>query len=105
MKKFIVLYSGGMEMATTSPQEREASMKVWEKWFNGLGKSIVEMGAPFAASKTVSSSRAQDGSGGIVPNGYSIFQANDLDAAPKLVKDCPGISEGGKVHIFELAAM
>ena len=103
MKKFILLYSGGM--AGMSQQEREASMKVWEKWFKGLGKSIVEMGAPFARSKTLSSSGAQDGNGGLALNGYTIFQANDLDAASQLVKDCPGISEGGKVHIFELAAM
>ena len=105
MKKFIVLYSGGLEMAGTSPQEREASMKVWEKWFKGLGKSIVEMGAPFSGSRTLSSSGAQDGNGGIATNAYSIFQASDLEASAKLDKDCPGISEGGKVHIFELVAM
>jgi hypothetical protein len=105
MKKFIVLYSGGLEPSRTSQQEREASMKVWENWFKGLGKSIVEMGAPFAGSRTMSASGAQAGNGGLTPNGYSIFQANDLDAAAKLVKDCPGISEGGKVHIFELVAM
>ena len=103
MKKFILLYSGGM--AGMSQQEREASMKVWEKWFKRLGKSIVEMGAPFAGSKTLSSSGTKDGNRGLALNGYTIFQANDLDAAAKLVKDCPGISEGGKVHIFELAAM
>ncbi len=103
MKKFILLYSGGG--AGMSQQEREASMKVWEKWFKGLGKSIVEMGAPFASSKTLSSSGTQDGNGGLAANGYTIFQADDLDAAAKLVKDCPGISEGGKVHIFQLATM
>jgi hypothetical protein len=103
MKKFILLYSGGA--AGLSQQERDASMKVWMKWFKGLEKSIVEMGAPFARSKTLSSSGAQDGNGGLAANGYTIFEANDLDAAAKLVKDCPGISEGGKVHIFELAAM
>jgi hypothetical protein len=105
MKKFIVLYSGGLEMAGTSPQQREASMKAWEKWFKGLGKSIVEMGGPFARSRTLSSSGSQDGNGGIATNAYSIFQANDLDAAAKLAKDCPVISEGGKAHIFEIVAM
>jgi len=105
MKKFIVLYSGGMEPSGTTPQQRDASMKVWETWFKGLGKSIVEMGAPFAGSRTLSSSGVQEGNGGLLPNGYSIFQANDLEAAAKLVKDCPGISEGGKVHVFELVPM
>jgi hypothetical protein len=103
MKKFILLYSG--EMAGMSKQEREASMQVWMKWFKAIEKSIVEMGAPFAGSKTLSKSGAQDGNGGLALTGYTVFQANDLAAAAKLAKDCPGISEGGKVHIFELAAM
>jgi hypothetical protein len=103
MKKFILLYSGGA--AGMTQQERAASMKLWEKWFKGLGKSIVETGAPFGGSKTLSNSGTQDGNGGLAANGYTIFQADDLDAAARLVKDCPGIAEGGKVHIFQLAAM
>ena len=59
MAKFLVLYSGGK--TPTTPQEGEASMKVWTKWFEGLGKAVVEMGAPFAKSKTVTSSGVQDG--------------------------------------------
>ncbi len=105
MKKYLVLYSGGLTPTSTTPQEREASMKVWEKWFAGLGKSVVDMGAPLAGSKTLSGAGARDGNGGIAPNGYSIVQANDLEAAAKLLKVCPIISEGGKLHVFEVVAM
>lgn len=103
MKKFIVLYSGGK--APTTPQEGEASMKVWTAWFGRLGKAVVETGAPFAGSKTVSSSGAQEGPSGNVSNGYSLLQADDLSGAARLVKDCPVIAEGGKVHVFDLAEM
>ena len=103
MKKFVVLYSGGK--APTTPQEGEASMKVWQKWFDGLGKSVVEAGAPFGGSKTLSGSGVQDGASGNVSNGYSIVQADDLAGAARLVKACPMIADGGKVHIFELMAM
>jgi hypothetical protein len=103
MKKFVVLYSGGK--VPTTPQEGEASMKAWTKWFEVLGKSIVEPGAPFGASKSVTSSGVQDGASGNVSNGYSIVQSDDLAGAARLVKSCPIVAEGGKVHIFELAAM
>ena len=103
MKNFVVLYSGGK--APTTPQEGEASMKVWQKWFDGLGKAVVEPGAPFGASKTVSGTGVQDGTSGNVSNGYSVVQADDLAGAAKLVKSCPIVAEGGKVHIFELLAM
>ncbi|HYW82521.1 MAG TPA: hypothetical protein VFB30_04660 [Spirochaetia bacterium] len=103
MNKFVVLYSGGK--APTTPQEGEASMKVWQSWFGKLGGAVVEAGAPFGGSKTVTSSGVQDGTSGNVSNGYSVLQAADLNAAAKLVKDCPIVAEGGKVHIFGLMAM
>ncbi len=103
MKKFAVLYSGGK--APTTPQEGEASMKAWKKWFDTLGKSVVEAGAPFGKSKTVTSSGVQDGTAGNVSNGYSVVQADDLAGAAKLVKGCPIIAEGGKVYVSELMEM
>jgi hypothetical protein len=104
MKKFVVLYSGGKAPAT--PQEGEASMKAWTKWFEGLGKSVVEAGLPFGAgAKTVSSSGVQDGASGNISNGYSVFQAADLGAAVKLAKGCPILAGGGKVHLFEAMDM
>ena len=103
MKKFLVLYSGGK--APTTPQEGEASMKKWQAWFGKLGKAVVEAGAPVGASKTLSASGVQDGSDGNVSNGYSIFQADDLGGATKILKDCPIIADGGKVHVFDLMAM
>jgi hypothetical protein len=103
MKKFLVLYSGGK--APTTPQEGEASMKVWQAWFGKLGSAVVEAGAPCGASKVVSGSGVQDGSGGNISNGYSILQANDLAGAAGMLKQCPIVAEGGKVHVFDLMAM
>ena len=103
MKKFLVLYSGGK--APTTPQEGEASMRVWRAWFEKLGDKVVEAGAPFGGSKSVNGSGVQDGASGNISNGYSILQANDLAAAAGIVKQCPIIAEGGKVHVFEVMAM
>jgi hypothetical protein len=85
--------------------EGEASMKIWKSWFGKLGGAVVEPGNPFGGSKTVTSTGIQDGTSGNVSNGYSILQAADLGAAAKLVKDCPILGEGGKVHLFDLVAM
>jgi hypothetical protein len=105
MAKFMVLYSGGKSPATSTPQEVEASMKEWMKWFEGMGKSVVDHGAPFTGSRTLSSSGNQDGASGNVSNGYSVIEAADIAAAATLLKSCPIIAEGGKVHVFGLAAM
>jgi hypothetical protein len=103
MKNFVFLYSGGT--APTTPAEGEASMKEWMAWFEGLGSSVKEAGEAFASSRTVTKSGPKDGPGGNISNGYSILQANDLAGAAGLVKQCPIIAEGGKVHVFDLMAM
>ncbi len=103
MKKFVVLYSGGK--APTTPQEGEASMKKWNAWFSKLGSAVVEAGAPFGGSMTLSGSATQEGPGGNLSNGYSIVQANDVAAAAKLLKACPILADGGKVHVFDLREM
>ena len=103
MAKFVVLYSGGT--APVTPEAAAASMKEWEAWFGKLGKAVVEAGAPFGKSRTVSPSGTQDGGGGNISNGYSVVEAADLGAAAKLVGACPIVKDGGKVHVFELMQM
>jgi hypothetical protein len=80
-------------------------MKKWMAWFESLGSAVVDAGTPFAKSKTVSSTGTLDGAGGNVSNGYGIVEAASLAAASAMVKACPIIAEGGKVHIFEQMAM
>jgi len=105
MKKFIALYSGGLTPQTVDKKEMEASMKRWMDWFGKLGGSIAESGNPFGDSKTISKAGVKDGADGNVSNGYSIFQAASLAEAAALLKTCPIIAEGGKLHLFELLPM
>ena len=103
MAKFVLLYSGGT--TPTTPEMGEASMKAWTAWFEALGSAVIDAGAPFAASKTVNSSGAREGTDGNISNGYSILEAASLASAAAMVKACPIIAESGKVHIFEQMAM
>jgi hypothetical protein len=103
MKKFVVLYSGGK--TPTNQKEAEASMKIWMDWFGKLGGSVIDNGNPFGESETISASGVKNGPDGNVSNGYGIFQANSLKEAAALLKGCPIIAEGGKVHVFDLMAM
>jgi hypothetical protein len=103
MKKFLVLYSGGQTPA--NPKEAEASMKRWTDWFSKLDGSVADAGNPFSESKTITAAGLKDGPEGNISNGYGIFQAESLKAAAALLKGCPILSEGGKVHVFDLMAM
>jgi hypothetical protein len=103
MKKFVVLYSGGRP--ARDPRQAEPSMNSWTEWLDTLDGAIVERGLPFGEAKTVTASGVEDAADGNVSNGYSIVQAGSLKEAAALVKGCPIIARGGKVHVFDLREM
>ena len=75
-------------------------MKAWDGWFHQLGKGLVDGGNPISASKKVSA----DGSittGAGDASGYSIIEADSLDAATDLAKGCPVLQGGATVHVIE----
>jgi len=102
MGNYMLAYTGG-SMAET-PEGQEAVMKAWGDWFATLCSSVVDGGAPFAASTAV----LADGSSGATStglSGYSVVQADTLELAAKLAGGCPILEAGGRVEVFETIAM
>ena len=105
MTKYVLIYSGGS--MPQSDAEQKQVMKAWDGWFSKLGKAVVDQGDPFTPNvKSVGSdgtvkNGAVDGSA----SGYSIIEADSLDAAVKLAKDCPVLQGGAKISVFETMGM
>lgn len=102
MAKFVVVYKGG-SMAET-PEAAEASMKAWMSWFESVGPAVKDMGNPFSTSVAVHS----NGSIGEVSaglTGYTILEADAIDHAATLVAQCPVLSDGGTIEIYEALSM
>jgi hypothetical protein len=93
MGKFVLAYRGGA--MAESPEEQEAAMAAWGAWFGTLGAAVVDGGAPFGASAGVG--------GDVVANltGYSIVDAEHLDAAVAMAGGCPILGNGGTVEVYE----
>jgi hypothetical protein len=106
MAKFVVIYSGGMGMAAT-PEEQERIMGEWGAWYGKMGPSIVDGGNPFGASKSIpaAGAAAADGSGATPATGYTIINAESLDAAAAACADHPHLNHGGQVQVFETIDM
>jgi hypothetical protein len=94
MSKYVFAYRGGV-MAPTE-QEREAAMAAWGAWFGKLGPAIVDPGNPFGESTSVGSGSAESGL-----TGYTVVQADSLDAASKLADGCPVLDGGGSIDVYE----
>jgi hypothetical protein len=99
MGKYVLIYTGG-----STPESEEAGaalMAAWGAWIGGLGDAIVDTGNPFGPSASVASDGSVSQGGTSALTGYSIVTADGLDAATTLVKDCPALSSGGSVEVYE----
>jgi len=106
MAKFVLLYSGG-GMAPTKA-EQEMLLQAWGAWFAQLGPNLVDGGSPFTGqAKSVSSGGSvSDGPVGMMATGYSIINADSLEAAVEEAKNCPVLQgDNARVTVYEAAMM
>jgi hypothetical protein len=98
MESYLFVYYGG-EMATT-PAEQKKSMEAWMNWFKIQDQAVVDAGNPTTPGKLVSKSGVKAITGKKV-TGYSIFKANDLDAAVAIAKSSPQM-DGGEIAVYQI---
>lgn len=103
MTKFVLAYTGGS--VPDSPEEQESVMNAWMSWFGQLGAAVVDGGAPFGPSTTITSGGTAAGAGASALTGYSIVEAADLAAAVELGAGCPILAGGGSVEVYETMPM
>ena len=107
MSKYLFLYRGpATPMSEFTPEQSEQQMRAWGEWMSRTGPAITDPGAPFGARTAVTG----DGTAGTPSdqNGYSIVEADSLDAARDLTKGHPFLSDGTgrfSIEIFELVPM
>lgn len=102
MARYIFAYHGG-EMPET-PEEGQKVMAAWRSWLEGLGSAVVDGGNPAGMSKTVSAGGVEDGGGSNPISGYSLVEADGIDAACEMAKGCP-IPDHGTVEVAEAMDM
>src|SRR4051794_36906052 len=101
MSKFVFVYHAPMtpaDAAPPSPEEMEQVMGAWMGWAGKVGDGMVDFGTPLAggarvtADGTVSPSERQ-----VV--GYTILEADSMDAALALAKEHPHLQMPGGCEI------
>ena len=107
MTKFLYLYRGpATPMEEFTPEQGAEQLKAWNDWAGRAGSALADFGSPTGARTAVS----DDGTSPSVSdvNGYTIVEADNLDAARALTEGHPFLSEGkGRftIEIFELIPM
>ncbi len=102
MSNYVFAYHGGK--MPESPEEGAKFMARWKAWVGGLGDTVVNPGNPVGMSKTVSSGSVSDGGGSNPLSGYSVVNADSMDAAVKMAKGCPHLDHG-TIEVAEVMEM
>ena len=79
---------------TPTPQTQAA----WHAWFGSMGDQLADMGKPVIAQATLGNCSRESTELG----GYSLVQADDLEAATAIAKGCPHLEYSGGVEIGQL---
>jgi len=107
VSKYLYLYRGpATPIEDFTPEQSAEQLRAWGEWMARVGSALVDGGAPFAARTAVGDDGSSPTSSDL--NGYTIVEADSLDAARALVDGHPFLSEGKgrfSVDIFELAPM
>jgi hypothetical protein len=104
MPKYLVTYHGGPGMPT-DPGAARQMLEAFQGWAGGVGRLLIDPGAPLGAAKTVSSSGSIDGQQEAAIGGYSILEAEDLEGAVALVESHPFLQRGGTLQVSENVAV
>ncbi len=113
MEKFMFLFMGGdAGTATLSPEDAQKYMQKWNAWVKDLSqKGVFVAGEPLKAggkrvvgSKKVITDGPFTGSKEMV-GGYFIINAQSIDDAVEISKDCPVFDHDGTVEVRQVMTM
>jgi hypothetical protein len=99
MTDYVLLYPGGK--MPEAQAETAAVMKVWESWMDKFGKALKDGGNPFSGKVKNIATDGKVSDGTMSVSGYSIIQADSLDAAVTMAKSCPVLKGGAKISVYE----
>jgi YCII-related domain-containing protein len=97
MSRFLVTYHGsGMP---DDPELMEQAKQAFMSWVSEAGSAIVDPGAPVMMVTQVSSGSTADAA---QIGGYSIIEADDVDAATSVLSSHPYVARGGTLQVNQI---
>ncbi|WP_170451468.1 YciI family protein [Ruegeria arenilitoris] len=101
MPQYLFVYHGGT--TPTDPAEIEATMAAWGAWFQNMGPALEIPGNPVGQSHTVSADGVAENGGPNPASGFTVVEADSIEAATEMAKGCPMVVNGsGSVEVAEI---
>jgi hypothetical protein len=103
MPQFIFTYHGGMQPET--PEEGQKSMEEWKAWAANLGPALINPGTPVGITKVLTKDGVSENPSPHPIMGFSILEADSMEAALDLLRDCPHFKYEGTLEVSEMMEM
>ncbi len=103
MAQYIIVYLGGDN--PSSPEEGKQHFAKYKKWLASLGDSVVSPMNPFKNTSTLNSDGTVSTGSTTTMSGYTIIEAESIEAALEMAKACPFLDIGGSLEVSELVQM
>ena len=103
MPQYIIVYLGGNQ--PSSPEEGKQHFTKYMDWLSSLGDSVVSPANPLKDTSTVNSDGTVTTGSTTSMSGYTIIEADSMEAALLIAKACPFLDIGGSLEVSELIQM
>ncbi len=103
MPQYIITYLGGDKPA--SPEEGKQHFAKYIEWLSSLGDSAVSPANPLKNTTTVNSDGTVIAGSKTTMSGFTVIEADSMDAALSIAKACPFLEINGSLEVSELMQM
>jgi hypothetical protein len=103
MPQYIIVYLGGNQ--PSSPEEGKQHMSKYMGWLSSLGDSAVSPANPLKNTSTVNPDGTVTTGSTTTMSGYTIIEADSIEAALEIARGCPFLDIGGSLEVSELIKM
>ena len=103
MPQYVIVYLGGDQ--PSSPEEGKQHFAKYKEWLSSLGDSAVSPANPLKDTSTVNSDGTVTTGSTTSMSGFTIIEADSMEAALLIAKACPFLDIGGSLEVSELVEM
>ncbi len=103
MNQYIITYFGGDQ--PSNPDEGRKHFAKYQAWLNTLGDAVIKPMVPFNNNHTINTDGSVTSGSAVSMSGHTIIQADSIEAAIALTKQCPFLDINGTLEIAEVVQL
>ncbi len=103
MNTYILVYLGGNQ--PTNEEEGKMHFEKYRTWLSSLGDSLVSPANPLKDTTVITPDGTVTPGSTTEMSGFTVLQANSLQAAIEMSRSCPFLEIGGTLEVSEMMRM